>query len=94
MVLVPSLLSGIGLGVIGYFALRELFFVVMHAHQPYLTGLLTVLPAFVGSLRFARWLSDTIVRARLDGWMTEVAQAHGVSLETLADHARIIRGHE
>jgi hypothetical protein len=93
-VLVPSLLSGIVLGVVGYLALRELFFFTIHAHQPYVTGVLTILPAFVGSLRGARWFSDALVRARIDGWMTELTQAHGVSREALDDHARLVRGRE
>jgi len=91
-VLVPTLLSGIAVGIAGYFALRELFFLALHAHQPYVTGFLSILPAFVFSLRAARWTSDAVVRARLDGWMTELGSKHGVSLEALADHARIIRG--
>jgi hypothetical protein len=94
VILVPGLLSGIALGVVGYLALRELFFATLRAHQPYVTGLLTILPAFVGSLRAARWISDTVVGARVDGWSNELAKQHGVSAEALADHVRLVRGRE
>jgi hypothetical protein len=94
LILAPSLIAGIGLGVFGYLALRELFFMSIHAHQPYVTGLLTMLPAFVGSLRAARWCSDAIVRARVDGWTTELAREHQIAVDVLEDHVRLIRGRE
>lgn len=91
-VLAPTLLAGIALGIGGYFALREVFFATMGAHQPYLTGAVSILPSFVLSLRAARWASDALVRARIDAWTSELVSRHGVARDVLDDHVRIIRG--
>lgn len=88
-VLVPTILLGIGAGVAGYLGVRELFFAAIGAHQPVVTGVMGMLPPVLASFWIARRTGDALVRRASPAWREELARAHGVSHEALAEHARI-----
>jgi hypothetical protein len=75
---VPVLLAGMGVGVGGYVLLREVLLSSVGGHMPWLTAALTLAPAFLGGIRLAAWLADTVVARRLPGWRAELARAHGL----------------
>src|SRR5690348_14633045 len=78
-VAVPMFLGGIVFGLTLYMFVRGALFGSIGAHSPYVTGAVTVLPAFALSWRVASWLSRAIVRSRAPAWVAEAATQHGVT---------------
>jgi len=87
-VAIPMLLGGLAFGLVLYMFVRGALFGSIGAHSPYVTGGVSVLPAFALSWRSASWLSRAIVRWRAPAWVAEVAKQHGVNRETLRDFLR------
>ena len=62
LVLVPSIVVGLAAGVAGYLVVREACFATIGAHQPYVSGLIGMLPPFILAFRAARGIADALVR--------------------------------
>jgi hypothetical protein len=86
----PILLAGMALGVAGYLALRERFLAAIGAHSPYLTGVLSMLPALTVAWTLAAAAGRALIRRRAPSWVDEMSRAHGIPRETLAQFARIL----
>ncbi len=76
---VPVLVLGIALGIAGYFALRALFFESIGAHSPYVTGVLSMLPAMTLAWWLGAELGRLVVVLRSPAWIAELSASHGVS---------------
>jgi H+/Cl- antiporter ClcA len=84
-VFLPVLLLGIVVGIVGYVVLRLALLELLGAHVPWLTGALTLAPAFMGSIRLAVWLADAVVARRSPRWRSELARAHGLDEKLLEE---------
>jgi hypothetical protein len=89
-VMLPVLLSGIGLGVAAYVGLRELFFETVGVHYPYLTGLLTVSPTVALAWKTASVLARGLIARRTHAWVADLAERHELAREPLEDFARAL----
>lgn len=78
MIYVPVLLTGIGVGVGAYVVLRAVLLASLGGHMPWLTAVVTIAPSFLGAIRLAAWLANTVVARRLPGWRSELVRAHGL----------------
>ncbi|MBS2011407.1 MAG: hypothetical protein JST00_00735 [Deltaproteobacteria bacterium] len=88
--IVSVLVVGIGAGVVLYLALRELQLAMLGAHIPYLTGALTMFPAFGGAMRLGPRLADAYLAKRLPTWREELAKAHGLDLASLEETTKLL----
>jgi hypothetical protein len=84
----PTLLGGLAFGLAAYMFVRGALFGSLGANSPYVTGAVTVLPAFALSWRIAATLSRAVVRWRAPAWVAEVALRHGVARDALRDFLR------
>jgi hypothetical protein len=87
---VPILVAGLVLGIAGYLALRELFFESIGVHSPYVTGVLSVLPAMSLAWKLGVGLGRVAVARLSPAWVAELSAAHGVPRETLEQFARMV----
>jgi hypothetical protein len=87
-VALPMLLAGLAFGLAAYMFVRGALFGAVGAHSAYVTGAVTVLPAFGVAWRVATRLSRAIVRWRGDAWVAELALEHGVAEGSLRDFLR------
>ncbi len=78
---------GLVLGTAAYFALREVFFMVLGAHFPYLTGFVALAPPLTASIRLGLRVSAAVVRQRMPTWIRELSARYHVEPERLEEHA-------
>jgi len=90
LVIIPSILLGLVLGVAGYFLLRNVQFDLFGAHVPWLTGVLGVGGPVGGSFYVAERLAAFVKARRRGPWLEDVAARYGVPIEALEDYATLL----
>jgi hypothetical protein len=92
MIVVPSLVSGIVVGVALYLLLREVQFGLFGRHIPWVTGFVAIGPCFVGTLRFAQRAGNSVVARRSRAWVSELTERHSLPTGALEDYRRVLCG--
>lgn len=86
-ILVPHILIGAVLGVIGYVLLREVQLQRMGMHMPYATGGASFAPCFLGAMWLGKRAADAAVRLKMRGWCDELVKRHRLPAGALDDYA-------
>jgi hypothetical protein len=89
-VALPLLLTGLALGVVGYWVLRAVFFATVGWQVPYVTGVLTIFPALAISWKAAAAGGRALVTWRAPAWADDIGRTYGVPAHTLAHFARML----
>jgi hypothetical protein len=89
-ILLPHLIVGATLGIVGYVILREAQLRSFGMHMPYVTGGVSFAPCFLGSGWLGRRAADAAVRLKMRGWCDELITRHRLSAGTLDDYAAFL----
>ena len=87
---VPAILGGIVLGGAAYFGLREVFFSMIGAHSPYVTGILSTFPVLLLAWKVATSAARGLIAQRTGAWVAELSKQHQVAPEPLEEFARAL----
>ena len=89
-ILLPHIIVGASLGIVGYFILREAQLGSFGMHMPYVTGGVSFVPCFLGSGWLGRRAADAAVRLKMRGWCAELIARHRLPAGALDDYAAFL----
>lgn len=88
-VLVPGIVLAVLGGVALAITVREVQFVLLNAHFPYVTAFV-VAPVVAFAMQRVSRLADAAVRLRSPAWRAELATRHGLDGESLEELTRLL----